>query len=110
MHQVSDPYPAIILYLLVIPYLLYLANRFIHYFNQFNTNHDHIFLAKDFQRRFIMVFSTLIYATIVIFFFREAFLIAHYQKSELPTILLAINFIIFQISLIFLIAKEHILS
>src|SRR5581483_2968231 len=49
-------------------------------------------------------------ATITIFLFREAFMLAVYYKSELPTILLAVNFIIFQISLIFLIAKEQILS
>jgi small-conductance mechanosensitive channel len=110
LHPVMDAHLAMVLYLLAIPCLLYMANRFIHYFNEFNAHHDHLFLAKDFQRRFIMVFSTLTYATIVIFFFRQAFLLGHYPKSELPTILLAINFIIFQISLIFLIAKEHILS
>ncbi len=108
-HFVS-PYPAIVVYLCAIPCLLYLAHRFMRYFARFNMQHNYIFIAKDFQHRFILVASTLLYATIIIFFFREAFLKGAYRKSELPNILLAVNFIIFQISLIFLIAKEHILS
>ncbi|HZW61065.1 MAG TPA: mechanosensitive ion channel domain-containing protein [Candidatus Babeliales bacterium] len=108
--EMSDPFPYILLYLFSIPYLLYLANRFIHHFTKFNIEYDYVFISKDFQWRFITVGSVLLYATIAIFFFREAFLLAGYQRSELPTILLAINFIIFQISLIFLIAKEQILS
>ena len=57
-----------------------------------------------------MVVSVLLYSTISIFFFREAFILAHYYRSELPTILLAVNFIIFQIALILLIDKEQMLG
>jgi small-conductance mechanosensitive channel len=46
----------------------------------------------------------------VIVFFREAFILGNYHKSELPTILLAINFIIFQIAAILLLSKDQILS
>ncbi len=109
-HEVTDPYIYIIFYLVSIPYLLYIANRCIQYFAQFNSKHEYIFLDKDFQRRFVVIISIFTYATIFIVLFREAFILAAYYKSELPTILLAINFIIFQISLIFLIAKEQILS
>jgi small-conductance mechanosensitive channel len=108
--QITDPYLYILFYLISIPYLIYFASRFITYFARFNVQHGYIFLDKDFQSRFVIVISTFCYSTIFIVLFREAFVLAAYYKSELPTILLAVNFIIFQISLIFLIAKEQILS
>lgn len=105
-----DPYVYILFYLFSIPYLLYLANRFMRYLVYFNEKYNYVFLSKDYQERFVVVFSTLIYATIIIVFFREAFILGNYHKSELPTILLAINFIIFQISAILLLSKDQILS
>ncbi len=105
-----DTYLYILFYLLSIPYLLFLANRFISSMALFNEEHEYAFVAADFQRRFWFVLSALLYATVAIFFFREAFMLAHYYRSELPTILLAVNFIIFQISLILLIDKEQILG
>jgi small-conductance mechanosensitive channel len=111
---VLDPYFYIIFYLFSIPYLLFIANRFINYMINFNAENDYVILSKEFQRRFMIVFSVLLYATITIVFFREAFmlfiLLANYYRSELPNVLLAINFIIFQIALIFLISKEQILG
>ena len=104
-----DPYVYVLFYLISIPYLLYLCNRFIVYLEHFNKTHSYILLNKEYQRRFIFVFSTLLYATIIIFFFREAFILGNYRKSELPTILLAANFIIVQIAVILLIVKEQIL-
>ncbi len=108
--DVVDTYLYIIFYLLSIPYLLFLINRFINTMARYNQEHDYAFIAPDFQRRFWVVLSALLYSTIAIFFFREAFMLAHYYRSELPTILLAVNFIIFQICLILLIDKEQILS
>lgn len=95
-------------YLLSIPYLLYLAHSFIKFFIHFNVRYRYVFLAEDFQRRFVAVFSFFAYASIVIVFFREAFMLVNYYGSALPTILLAVNFIIFQISLILLISREQI--
>ncbi len=109
-HQCSDPYPYIIFCLLSIPYLLYLANRWMKYLVYFNEKYDYCFLSKEYQERFVIVVSTLLYATIIIVFFREAFIAGNYHKSELPTILLAINFIIFQIAAILLLSKDQILS
>ncbi len=107
---ILDPYLYALFYLCSIPYLLYFSYRFIRFLMHFNVQHDYALFAQDFQRRFIFVISTLLYATVVISLFREAFMLANYYKSELPTILLAVNFIIFQISLIFLISKEQILN
>lgn len=108
--DIVDTYLYIIFYLISIPYLLYLANRFVSTMAQFNQEHDFPYIAADFQRRFWVVLSVLLYSTITIVFFREAFMLAHYYRSELPTILLAVNFIIFQIALILLIDKEQILG
>lgn len=110
LHPCSNPYVYILFYLLSIPYLLYLANRWMRYLVYFNEKYNYVFLSKDYQERFVVVFSTLLYATIIIVLFREAFILGNYHKSELPTLLLAINFIIFQISAILLLAKDQILS
>ncbi len=114
LQVILDPYFYIIFYLLSIPYLLFVVNRFINYMINFNAEHDYVILSKEFQRRFRIVFSVLLYATVTIVFFREAFMLfmmlTNYYRSELPNVLLAINFIIFQIALIFLISKEQILG
>jgi len=108
--ETTDPYLYILFYLISIPYLLYLAYRFIDYLGRFNERHNHYLLNKDYQQRFLLIVSTLLYASIAILFFREAFILGNYRKSELRDILLAINFIIVQVSLIFLITKEQILN
>ncbi len=108
--DVADTYLYILFYLLSIPYLLYLVNCFVRFMIRFNEEYEYAFVSSEFQRRLWMVVSVLLYSTISIFFFREAFMLAHYYRSELPTILLAVNFIIFQIALILLIDKEQILG
>lgn len=106
----ANPYVYVFFYLVTIVYLLYFAYRFIIHIALFNKKHDYVFWTSAFDQRFVFILSTLLYATIIILFFRQAFILGNYRRSELPTILLAINFIIFQISLIALIAKELILS
>ncbi len=109
--MVPDHYICILFYLFSIPYLFYLSHRFTRYLIHMNEQYDHILLPEDFQRRFDFVFSTLLYVSIFIFFFRQAFMLSSvYLRSELPNILLAINFITLQISLIFLITKEQIMG
>lgn len=105
-----DPYITVLFYLISIPYLLYLSNRWLNYLVAFNKRHDYLLISKDYQPRFILVLSVLLYSTIIIFFFREAFIVGNYRKSEVPTILLALYFIIVQISAILLIVKEQLLS
>ncbi|MEX0672163.1 MAG: mechanosensitive ion channel domain-containing protein [Candidatus Babeliales bacterium] len=100
----------IIFYLSSIPYLLYLTRRFIRWVTNFNQKYDYILLSEQFQKRFIQVFAIFAYSSIAIVLFREAFMLASYHKSELPTILLALYSLIFRTLLIFLIGKEEILS
>ena len=111
--MIRDPYLDILFYLLSIPYLVYLSQRFVKSIISLNVKHDYVLLPEDFQRRFELVVSALIYITTTRIFFVQAFrlfMMTTYYRSELPTILLAVNFIIFQIALIFLITKEQILN
>lgn len=109
--MIPDIYFSILFYLCSIPYLLYLSHRFMKLLMYMNIQYKYVLLSEDFQRRFELVFSTLIYLTIIIFFFRQAFMLSPiYLRSELSNILLAVNFIILQISLIFLITKEQIMG
>lgn len=105
-----DIYIYILFYLCSIPYLMYVASCFIKMLETENSKRDYVLVDEDFQNRFITVLSVLTYTTIAIFFLREAFMLTDYYKSEVPIILLAINFIVFQISLILLLTKEQILS
>ncbi|HEV2600869.1 MAG TPA: mechanosensitive ion channel domain-containing protein [Candidatus Babeliales bacterium] len=105
-----DPYMYVLFYLGSIPYLLYVAVHFIHYFKSFNKHNDDLFFAQEFQRRFIMICCTSLYATIVILLFRKAYILAGYLHSELPDVLFLLWIIILQISLIFLLTKEQILG
>lgn len=110
MLWISDPYIYAFFALLSIPFLLFIINKLIHKLITYNIRHDYAIISPEFQKRFVIVFSVLLYATTTIFFFRQAFMRISYYTTELPTILLAVNFIIFQISLISLITKDQILS
>ncbi|MFI5333356.1 MAG: mechanosensitive ion channel domain-containing protein, partial [Candidatus Babeliales bacterium] len=110
VYEFADPYPYIVFYLASIPYLLYLAQSFFAYVEEFNAQHNSFLMRTDFHRRLVVVGATLVYTTLVLSLFREAFILASYHKSEVPTILLALNFIIFQIALICLIDKKQVLS
>jgi small-conductance mechanosensitive channel len=109
-YRIPDPYPYIIFYLLSIPLLLFLAHRFMRSFLMINIEHEYVLISKEYQRRFALCVSTLLYVTITIFFFREAFILANYPKSELPNILKALNIIMLQVSIIFLLTKELVLN
>lgn len=108
--SIINPYLGIIFYLLSIPYFIYYAHRFIGYLFQTNIKQDYFLISEEFNRKFFIIFSFLAYSTIVIFFFRQAFLLGHYPKSDVPSTLLAINFFLLQISLTFFISREQILS
>ncbi|MGC2310914.1 MAG: mechanosensitive ion channel domain-containing protein [Candidatus Babeliaceae bacterium] len=107
---IEDVFIAILIYLLSIPYLVYIAYDFIQEFFKVNAKKGNIFLSSSYQKRFIFVISPLIYATIIIFFLREAYMLGGDPLSQVPTILLAFNFILLQIALLSLIGKEQILG
>lgn len=108
--ETQDPYMLSFFALFVIPVLLIIVNQFMRFLLECNIRYDYKLLSIEFQKRFIWVVSALLYATIGIYLFRYSFMKISYYQTELPTILLAINFIVFQISLIMLITKDQIVG
>ncbi|MFA6066768.1 MAG: mechanosensitive ion channel domain-containing protein [Candidatus Babeliaceae bacterium] len=106
----SQPFVISIFYLLSIPYLIYIAWKFINYLLTINAQRNYQLISQAYQRRFLWVIAPLVYATIFIFLLRQAFLMGGYNSSYVPVILLALNFILLQIALISLISKEQLLS
>jgi len=114
-YAVPDPYLYALFMLLSIPYWLYFTQRTIHYLSLFNAQHGYPFLTPGTQDRFLLILSAFCYATIPLVLLRNAFLqINYYQpdlyRSELPSIIVAVNFIVLQISLMLLITKEQLLA
>lgn len=107
---ICDPYVFILFYLASIPYLLYLAHQAIIFLFAFNERNRYFLITQDSLLRFNIILSILAYTTIVCMLFREAFMLAQFVKSELPAILLTINLVVFQISLILLITKDQVLN
>lgn len=108
--DLADPYPYILFALISIPYLVVLARRFIAFMAHFNMVNGYALWRPEFQQRFLTVVASLLYATISITLFRHAFILGSYHKSELPTILLALNITLVQIAIVMLITKDHVLA
>lgn len=102
--------PSIIWYMLSIPYLLYLAHQLVAYYVRFNKEQDYVFFQETFKDRFVIFLHWFLDSTIIIFLFRQVFILTTYSKSELPDILLAFYSIIVRILLLTLIRKEDLLS
>jgi len=96
-------------YLLSIPFLIYYAYHFILYLQQNNALNGFVLITKEYENRFFFAFSLFVYSSCIILFFRQAFLILDYN-SDVPTLLLALNFIVLQLALISLIDKKHVLT
>lgn len=97
-------------YLLSIPFLLYYAYQFISYLRFYNRDHESRVVSKSFAEKMIKVFSFLLYSTIPLQLFREAFITVNYHKSIVPLLLQATNFALFQICLILLMGRNELLS
>lgn len=107
---IFDNYFGILFYLISIPFWMFFVYKYTRYIAKLNIETDYSLVRKEYQRRFLTVLSFFFYSTIIILFFREAFLLAYLPHSEVPTTLLALNFIILQISLICILSKEQILE
>lgn len=94
---------AVFFYLLSIPYLIYIAISFFRFIVLVNEERGVCVVSRSFQDRFFAIVPLLTYATIIIFFFRRAFMLCNYLDSQVPDILLAVNFILLQAALIGLI-------
>jgi small-conductance mechanosensitive channel len=107
---IGNVYFSLLFYLLSIPYMLYMVHAFIKHFMNANESMQHAFVSQSYQERFLTIVPPLLYATVVLFFFRHAFLVGNYHASAVPAILLAANYIVLQLALMSLISKEWILS
>ncbi len=106
----GNAYWSISFYLASIPFMLYIVYAFFADFKATNRRFHYGLLSETYESRFIVVVSLLSYITVVLFFFRAAFIAANYHASAVPAILLALNFIVFQLALMSLISKEWILQ
>jgi len=108
--NIVNPFFCILFYLASIPLLLFLAHRFFDYFIAQNVQRGYIFINQAYQHRFLLIVPALVYITITLFFFREAFILGNYHESQVPAIILAFNFICLQVALISLIGKDQIIG
>jgi small-conductance mechanosensitive channel len=107
---ISNAYFSLIFYLASIPYMLFIAYRFVQHVMSANDHLGNVFVSPSYRSRFLLVVPPLLYVTIALFFFRQAFMVGSYHASAVPAILLAINYILLQLALMSLISKEWILS
>ena len=99
----------VIFLLASIPYLCYITNLFVRNLVDTNRMYNYIIINQTAQDRFVRVLSFLAYSTIIILFFREAFLLIAYE-SDLPKVLLAFYSVIIRAAFIFLIGKDVLVS
>lgn len=107
---IANVYFSLFFYFLSIPYMLFIARRFIKYILEVNKKSGYHLIGEAYESRFRRIVPALAYATIVIFFFRKAFMLGNYTVSAVPSVLLTLNFIILQLALMGLIGKDWILG
>jgi small-conductance mechanosensitive channel len=105
-----NPYIGMLFYIASIPYMLFYVYKYVSYISQVNADNDHMYISEDYHDRFFGVLSFFLSSTVTILLFRQAFLLGNYDKSDVSTVLLAINFFILQLSVILLISRDQILS
>jgi small-conductance mechanosensitive channel/predicted HicB family RNase H-like nuclease len=99
----------ILFYLISIPYLCYISYLLVHNLVQINLANNYVIINQAMQKRFTQVLSFFIYSSIIILFFREAFLLVAYE-SDLPKVLSAFYSVIVRAAIIFLIGKDELVS
>ena len=104
---ISDPFVAMVINLISIPYLMYLLASLIVFIQAENKYRNYSIISQSYQTRFLSVLSVVGHCLIVLYFLRGALLL---DNSELSIILLAVMFIVLQIGLISLIGKKQILA
>lgn len=107
---IQNVFPQLLFYVLSIPYFLYLTPRFVHIVLRLNEQLDYAVFSKSLEKRFAYVCTIFAFLTIIVLFFREAFILATIHKSELPKILDAFWSIFVKILAIFLFGKDEIIS
>jgi potassium efflux system protein len=99
-----------VFYLLSIPFLLWLFIRFFAFYKRLNERRNYLFISRFYESRFFLVVPTATYIVVVLAGLREAFLLGGYHASPVPSVLLALAFLVVQISLVLLLGREQVLS
>jgi small-conductance mechanosensitive channel len=107
---IPSEYAGTIFFLLSIIYIFFVIKNFLNWFEKINRQRSFIFISADYSKRFIFILGFFCYLSSFIYLMREAFLKTGPLNSPVPTILLAIQFILFQIFLISLLKKEQVLN
>lgn len=103
-------YLSALYFLFSIPYYWYLIYKFMKIFEKINKEKEYIFVNHDYVVRFLFLLKMFLYTFSFVFFFKEAYLNIMVVNSSSFTIFKAVQYIIFQITLIFLIKKEEIIN
>jgi len=109
IHPTVDTYLAIVFFLCSTVYLFFLSRDFIDFLIHFNNEHDEVFFTEHVEVRVVAFLRWLLYVTVIILPFREAFTLTIYTKSEVPEILLAVYSMIVKVLILSLLRKDDIL-
>ncbi|KKR96230.1 MAG: Conserved hypothetical transmembrane protein [candidate division TM6 bacterium GW2011_GWE2_41_16] len=107
---ISGQFTSVLFYLSSIPLSILFLHGFFKALERINREKGFALIPVSLISRFFIGVQAFCDATVVIYFFREAFMIYNKIGSQLPTILLAFNFILLQITLLSLIGKEQLLA
>lgn len=103
-------FSSVVFFLISIIYFLYLVSQFVGMFYVYAVEHDYPFCSAGALHRLTIFLYWFLSVTFFVFFFREAFILATYKRSELPDILLAFYSGFVRILLLLLIRKEDIIA
>ncbi len=98
---------ALTFFLVSIPLLLWVVHKFFVLFEKANLEHGSIWISPSYRQRFFTSVPLLAYVSVILSFFRWAFISSNSAfDSQVPEILLAANIIFLQLALISLISKD----
>lgn len=103
-------FSSVVFFLASIFYFLYLVSHFVSKFHTYAIIHGYPFCSEGALYRLLTFLYWFLSVTFLIFFFREAFILATYKRSELPDILLAVYSGFVRILLLLLVRKEDIIG
>lgn len=107
---IFDGYLSILFYLFSIPFLIFMISMYVKYLQNYNVENGYLLVNIKYQKRFFNILRISLIFSVVLMLFREAFLLANIPKSDLPLLLLALNFVILQISALFILNKNQVLN
>lgn len=110
MHLIVDILFAQLFYIASIPYGLWLVYQIVLSWKEINRERRHLIVQEAYERRFFGIISLMLSVAVTALCIREAFLLGNYSHSQVPTVLLAMVFILGQISLIGLLGRTQILG